>query len=79
MDKKTANLYGTCLVSGGGAVFGCAIVLPVMMYILGFSDLWLMVVAFILALTITGTILLSLGARLLKKHQIPFWKKENNI
>jgi predicted membrane protein len=79
MDKKTAKLHGTWLVSGGGTVFGCAIALPIMMYILGFSDLWLMIFAFILTFTITGTILLSLGARLLKKHQIPFWKKENNI
>lgn len=40
MDKKTAKICGNFLVSGGAAAFGGAFVLPVMMYVLNFSDLW---------------------------------------
>ena len=79
MDKKTAKICGSSLVSGGAAAFGGAFVLPVMMYVLNFSDLWLMVLAFTLALVITGTFLYSLGARILKRHQIPMWKKEHSM
>jgi low affinity Fe/Cu permease len=60
MDKKTAKICGTSLLSGGGASFGSAM-MTVVIYIFLFEwwDTWSL--AIVLASTLTGIIRMCLA------------------